>query len=591
MKEQTGQYAKQLNHILSEMGSGNYDAAAAAFSALKKQVQQNAYNTGVLEPEWGIADSSFMMTDGAFDAAAAVLKHSLKYDINNYEVYYSLGLCYEQLGQAENAYYAYRFALYLSRGTADEAVIQQQFEQLCSYAGANEYQLGKSCEALVTERVQLGEYEKTHGFLGEQLYGQNRVAGRVVLTEGNMLLYMMLEIVLCEKKRMGEKALKQDNTCVRYQANPQEFLKVYEPVKLMVRRVWFGASFVQQRELNDIMDKYDISADMLVVIAKYSILQEYWQDAFARMAAILQYAHPDTAAVILQYKNWLARMSVGGALKCMTPDDSDNGACAYRLDCRTGQLVPENDAASDKTQTIPEKVQAASERTKTPKADEPEHKIAVIFCTNDALYCKECIRYLKRLTIPAGMTMEIVSVWNASGMSAGYNKAMAAVTAKYKIYIHHDTFIIRKNLLQALVDAFQEQPDMGLIGIAGATKLPADAKWWKAESEQMRMNLYQDLVLDITKSVSVYKNGTVEDAEALDGILLATQADVHWQEEWYDGWHFYDIGQCYAFRRNGYRTGVLNGGERCVMHETTTKKDPKDLYEKYCKIFISKEFR
>ena len=553
-------YKDDMKWILEAMASGDYEGARARVLSIKEDAVAKHCDLEELEPEWGIAVASLAMDEGDFAEAEKVLAISMKADINNYEIYYMIGLCKEQTGQVEAAYYAYRMAGYLGRGTADEQLIMQQFSMLCSYADANPYELGKACEEIVTCRVRLGEYERTHAFLAEQLYDNNRTAAGIVLSEQNMLLLMMLEIVLCEKKRMSEEAFITDNTILRYAGDVDAFNQVYRQVKLMMRRVWFGAGLEQQKELNDLLDREKVSADMLAVIAKYSIREEYWEDAFARIAAIIQYKHPQLGMAMLQYKNWLGGLEIDKKSKCFQPNDYDNKAEVYRLDCQSESVI----------------------RTTADR----ESTIAAVFCTNDKLYEAECIKYLKRLAIPDGMRLIIVPVWNGKGMAASYNTAMRCVDAKYKMYIHHDTFIIKKNLLDMVVNKFKEDDRVGLIGIAGTRKLNSVAKWWQSAPEDLRMSLYQDAVLNILSSASVYKQGDMEDAEALDGIFIATSKDVPWREDVFDGWHFYDISQGYEHRKAGNRTCVMNCDDMVIMHETTMKKDPKNLYDVYRELFV-----
>ena len=97
--------------------------------------------------------------------------------------------------------------------------------------------------------------------------------------------------------------------------------------------------------------------------------------------------------------------------------------------------------------------------------------------------------------------------------------------------------------------------------------------------------LYQDAVLEILKSVSGKKQGTMEYAEAIDGVFIATAKDVFWREDLFDGWHFYDISQGYEFRKCGYETAFYMDSRIWALHETTMRKDPHDAYEKYRKIF------
>ena len=552
-------YKDNMKAILDYMGNGDYESAIRLVDDIKNRADKEQYNLTELEPEWGIAAASLAMDKGDFEQAQQMLDQSLKADANNYEIYYMLGLCFEQLEDVENAYYNYRFALFLARGSADEAIIKQQYDNLCGYAPAEQYKLGKACEELVHNRLLFGEYEKTHAFLTEQLYDKNRTAAVLVLSEPNMLLLMMLEIVLCEKNHMSKEEFVKDNTIVRYACDVNVFNDVYRQVKLMARRVWFGASFEQQKELNDLLDNEKISPDMLAVIAKYSVTEKYWEDLFARLAAIVQYKHPQTGMAMLQYKNWITGLNIGQQAVCMEPTDYDNGAPVYTLDC-----------ADEK------KIELGEDRDKS---------IAVVFCTNDELYESEFIKYVKRQQIPEGMVLSIIPVHNAKGMAAAYNSVIRCVDAKYKIYIHHDTFAVDRSLVARTGEMLGDE-SVGLVGLAGTKNLNEVAKWWQSDVSQLRMCLYQDAVLNILRSMSVSKTGDMEDVDALDGIYLATSKDVPWREDVFDGWHFYDISQAYEFRKAGYRTCAINCDDFVIMHETTMRKDPKNLYDKYREMFV-----
>lgn len=511
------------------------------------------------------------VTDEKYSEALHFAIACLKTDINNYEFYYIRALCQEQLGMVEDAYFSYKIALFLGRESSQKEVLQQGFQNLCSYAGANSYELGRACERLIEERMANGEFQISHGFLAEQIYDTNRVAAKIVLTEENMLLYMMQEIVLCEKNRLLEHEFAQYNTCKVYECDVEQFRVVYQKVKFAIRRIWFGFDVDSQKEINQLLEKYKISSDMLAVIAKYSVRQEYWKDTFMRLQAVVQCQHPQLGIDIGGYIQWLDGQNLGKQERCRLPAFYVNDGALIRLDyneayrnvnhttCRAGEVIG--------TQNL------------------NENKIAVIFCTNDSVYESECIAYLKRLRVPEGMQLEMIAVWNAPGMAAGYNAAIMRTDAKYKLYIHHDTFLLEQDILVKLIDIFSIKESLGMIGIFGSTDLQDSALWYQSSWEESRLNLYQDAVLEIHRSVSEKAQGTMDAAEAIDGVFIATSKDVFWREDLFDGWHFYDISQGCEFRKCGLQTAFYIDSRVWALHETSMKKDPHDTYEKYRKIF------
>ena len=101
-----------------------------------------------------------------------------------------------------------------------------------------------------------------------------------------------------------------------------------------------------------------------------------------------------------------------------------------------------------------------------------DKKIAFITCVNSDWWYSECKLYLEHLIIPDGMTAEFFDVRDAESMTAGYNRAMKNSDAKYKIYLHQDTFIVNKNLVADLLKIFAEK-SIGVVGVIGCVNLPA----------------------------------------------------------------------------------------------------------------------
>ncbi len=519
-------------------------------------------NININQINKNILSASEKMEKCDFSSAVEQINKTLQIDKNNYELIFMLALCYEQMGNIEKSYYTYKLAIYLADGTEDKEVIEAEFKRLCSYADADEYKLGKALESIIIDRINTGEISNTYKFLTEMFNDNNKVAAMTAITEENMLLFMMLEINSCENNNIIE----DDNNVFNiYGCDYEKFRQVYIQLKFIFRRIWFGFDIKYQNELSEIVKKYNVSSDMVAVIAKYSIDKPCWVDAFGRISYIFEqaglYSHANR---INQYKEWLLSIGEGNTEMCKKPDTFNNKTEIKIVNCKNRTC---NELVKNKTD---------------------ETKIAVIYCTNDELYDRECILYLKRLRIPEGMDLEINPVINAPGMAAGYNAAMSYSDAKYKIYIHHDTFITDTDLLSKLIEIFNNNLDIGLIGNFGTTKLLPSGRWYENESVNNRGNLYQDEMLNIKHAVSIVKEGNFEYADAIDGIFMAASKDLRWREDLFDGWHFYDISQTFEFRKAGYKTVFMNDYENTValIHETTARKDPYNLYDKYRKIFL-----
>lgn len=193
-----------------------------------------------------------------------------------------------------------------------------------------------------------------------------------------------------------------------------------------------------------------------------------------------------------------------------------------------------------------------------------KHKICFIVCTNDEQQLQECMMYLGLLHVPEGYQTDMITVTDASSMTSGYNEAMRASDAKYKIYLHQDTFIVESYFLDYLLKLFQRDSKIGMIGIVGAEKLSKDGVMWH---EQRCGNFYclEELSKDGFDNIVHLKRGHKE-VEAIDGLLMATQYDLPWREDIFKGFDFYDVSQCMEFRRAGYKIAVPAQKTNWVIH-------------------------
>jgi hypothetical protein len=194
-----------------------------------------------------------------------------------------------------------------------------------------------------------------------------------------------------------------------------------------------------------------------------------------------------------------------------------------------------------------------------------DKKICFIVCVNDDTYFCEMQLYLQQLVVPDGMTVEICPVYGASSMTSGYNQAMQQSDARYKIYLHQDLFVLKRDILPGLLAIFQRDPTVGLIGLAGCIALPASGVWWLGDKSYgiIRSKVVAEETHDACFGMMQEPYAEVE---AVDGIFMATQYDIPWRADLFTGWHFYDISQSQEFRRAGFKVVVPCQETPWVMH-------------------------
>ena len=193
-----------------------------------------------------------------------------------------------------------------------------------------------------------------------------------------------------------------------------------------------------------------------------------------------------------------------------------------------------------------------------------EWKIEIITASNRKQYLDECIRYMESLRIPEGYEVSFTSITGAASMTAAYNEAMHSSDAKYKIYIHQDTFLIYPDMLCELLNLFRENPEIGMAGVLGGSGLDRSGITWNAWNRGRTRAWNTAAELEIN-----FQTGSGETAivDAIDGMFMATQYDIEWREDIITGWDFYDISQSCEFMKKGYQVAVPYQKEVWCLHD------------------------
>ena len=183
-----------------------------------------------------------------------------------------------------------------------------------------------------------------------------------------------------------------------------------------------------------------------------------------------------------------------------------------------------------------------------------ERKLAFIVCITDNQYYEECVKYLADLTVPEGYCTDILSVTDVASMAEGYNEAMQASDAKYKVYLREDVFLLNRNFIADVLDILKNDAQIGMIGVRGTDRLPEDADfgaaWNIGNIREYDGRCIKD-TFELRQAAANY-----EKVAAVDGVLMVTQYDVPWREDLSSGWNLYGVSQSIEMRRQGYEVVV-----------------------------------
>lgn len=216
-------------------------------------------------------------------------------------------------------------------------------------------------------------------------------------------------------------------------------------------------------------------------------------------------------------------------------------------------------------------------------------KMDFIICYNSILYKDECIAYIDALNVPENVEIGVITVEQAESLAAGYNQAMRASDAKYKVYMHQDVFILNSNFISDVIELFVQNPEYGMFGVVGTDRKILNGCYW---NEWDCGWSYVSTPLHVANKLfrAVDK---VTPVEAIDGMIMITQFDLPWREDVFDGFHLYDISQSEEMKRAGYRIGVVPQESPWCLHDCGCNSfGDYDLYrERFCECYFQEGYR
>lgn len=209
-------------------------------------------------------------------------------------------------------------------------------------------------------------------------------------------------------------------------------------------------------------------------------------------------------------------------------------------------------------------------------------EICFIMCTNVQEYMEEAVYYITHLNVPEGYELSFLAIEDAKSMTAGYNEGMQASDAKYKVYLHQDTFIVYPDFLVDIIGLLEENPQIGMVGMIGNRKIPKSGVMWDEErvGKVYETHIYETII----RGEDIEDGMNYTEVEAVDGFLIVTAYDIPWREELFDKWDFYDASQSLEFIKNGYKVIVPKMKKPWVLHDCGLLD--KDHYEEEREKFV-----
>lgn len=176
--------------------------------------------------------------------------------------------------------------------------------------------------------------------------------------------------------------------------------------------------------------------------------------------------------------------------------------------------------------------------------------ISIIICFRD----QELLNaVLQSVANTIGLPYEVVAIDNSKGghsIFEAYNLGIKRSVYSYLCFMHEDITFITENWGQKVVDAFENNPNLGLLGVAGSSYKPAVPSGWSFESasqETMYVNImqYRKGNDTVNKNYCNPRNQYTSQVASVDGVWFCTTRavvdQIQFDEQNFSGFHCYDV--------------------------------------------------
>lgn len=182
--------------------------------------------------------------------------------------------------------------------------------------------------------------------------------------------------------------------------------------------------------------------------------------------------------------------------------------------------------------------------------------ISVVYCTR-----KTSPEHKEHLIKSSGLhkKLEVIEIINnGESLTKAYNRGLKQANNNIVIFCHDDITIETKNWGEKLLKQLKNNPEYGIVGVAGTKYLSQSGRWWEKpqkmygrvqhthEGKTWLSSYSDDLGLDIEQAVLV------------DGLFFAvdkTKIKKIFNED-VNGFHFYDVNFCFENYLEDVKIGV-----------------------------------
>jgi len=180
--------------------------------------------------------------------------------------------------------------------------------------------------------------------------------------------------------------------------------------------------------------------------------------------------------------------------------------------------------------------------------------ITIVYCTRE--HNQKHIDHLKK--VGGHPKVEVIEYINkGEGLTKFYNKGLKESKFDIVVFCHDDIIIESKQVAKKLIKLFNDNPEYGVLGVAGTKNMPASGRWWDNKSKMYGRVAHTDKGKTWLSKYSDDLGNNIEEVVIVDGVFFAIhKKQIKEDFGSVEGFHFYDIDFCFRNHLSGVKLGV-----------------------------------
>jgi glycosyltransferase involved in cell wall biosynthesis len=181
--------------------------------------------------------------------------------------------------------------------------------------------------------------------------------------------------------------------------------------------------------------------------------------------------------------------------------------------------------------------------------------VSVVYCTRE--HNEEHSKHIHKMF--GHPKVEVIEYINkGEGLTKFYNKGLKDAKYDIVVFLHDDIIIETKQVASKLVKLYENNPEYGVLGVAGSKYMAETGKWWENPKKMYGRVSHTHEGKTWLSAYSKDLGNDVEEVVNVDGVFFS----VHKKrikvdfDETVKGFHFYDVDFSFRNYLSGVKVGV-----------------------------------